>query len=34
MLEYRINRDINTPIAGAAGMFLHISGKFIMGKLN
>ena len=26
--------EINTPYAGAAGMLLHISGKFTMGKLK
>ena len=33
-LEYRINCEIYTPYAGAAGMFLHINGKFSMGKLK
>ena len=32
--EYRINCEIYTPYAGAAGMFLHINGKFSMGKLK
>jgi hypothetical protein len=31
-LEYRINRDIYTPYAGAAGMLLYINGKFTMGN--
>jgi hypothetical protein len=33
-LEYRINCEIYTPYAGAAGMFLHINGKFSMRKLK
>ena len=31
-LEYRINWEIYTPYAG--GMFLHINGKFPLGKLK
>jgi hypothetical protein len=31
-LEYRVNSEIYTPYAG--GMFLHINGKFPMGKLK
>ena len=27
-------RDIYIPYAGAAGMLLHINGKFTMGKLK
>ena len=27
-------REIYTPYAGAAGMLLHINGKFTMGKLK
>jgi hypothetical protein len=34
VLGYRIHWEINTPYAGAAGMFLHINGKFTMGKLK
>jgi hypothetical protein len=33
-LEYRINWEIYTPYAGAAGMLLHMNGKFTMGKLK
>jgi hypothetical protein len=33
-LEYRINCEIYTPYTGAAGMFLHINGKFTIGKLK
>ena len=33
-LKYRINWDIHTPYAGAAGNLLHINGKFTMGKLK
>jgi hypothetical protein len=33
-VEYRINCEIYTPYAGAAGIFLHINGKFTMGKLQ
>jgi hypothetical protein len=33
-LEYRINWEICTPYAGAAGMLLHMNGKFTMGKLK
>jgi hypothetical protein len=29
-----ILRRIYTPYAGAAGMLLHINGKFTMGKLK
>jgi hypothetical protein len=29
---YRINLEIYTPYTGAAGMLLHINGKFTMGK--
>ena len=29
-----INREIYTPYAGAAGMLLHLIGKFTMGKLK
>ena len=31
-LEYRINRETYTPYAGAAGILLHINGKFTMGS--
>jgi len=33
-LEYRINLEIYTSYAGAAGMLLHINGKFTMGKFK
>ena len=33
-MEYLINLEIFTPYAGAAGMLLHINGKFTMGKLK
>jgi hypothetical protein len=33
-LEYRINWEIYTPYAGAAGMLLHMNGQFTMGKLK
>ena len=33
-LEYLINWEIYTSYAGAAGMLLHINGKFTMGKLK
>jgi hypothetical protein len=33
-MEYRIILEIYTPYAGAAGMLLHINGKFTMGKLK
>lgn len=33
-LEYRINWEIYTSYAGAAGMWLHTSGKFTMGNGN
>ena len=33
-VEYRINFEIYTPYAGAVGIFLHINGKFTMGKLQ
>jgi hypothetical protein len=33
-LEYRINWSMYTPYAGAAGMLLHVSGKFTMGNWN
>jgi hypothetical protein len=33
-LEYRINWEIYTPYAGAAGLLLHINGKFTMEKLK
>jgi hypothetical protein len=33
-VEYRINWEIYTPYAGAAGMLLHINGMFTMGKLK
>ena len=33
-LEYRINREIYTPYAGAAGMLLLRNGKFTIGKLK
>jgi hypothetical protein len=33
-LKYRINWEIYTPYAGAAGMLLHINGKLTMGKLK
>jgi hypothetical protein len=33
-MEYRIIREIYTPYTSAAGMLLHINGKFKMGKLN
>jgi hypothetical protein len=33
-MEYRINWEIYTPYAGAAGMLLHMNGKFTMGKLK
>ena len=33
-LAYRINWEIYTPYAGAAGMLLHINGKFTMEKLK
>ena len=33
-LEYRINWEIYTPYAGAAGILLHINGKFTMRKLK
>jgi hypothetical protein len=32
--EYRINREIYIPYAGAARIFLLIDGKFTMGKLK
>ena len=32
--EYRINWEIYTPYAGAAGMLLLRNGKFTIGKLN
>ena len=32
--EYRINWEMYTPYAGAAGMLLHKNGKFTIGKLN
>jgi hypothetical protein len=31
-LEYRVNCDIETLYVGAAGMLLHIHGKFTMGE--
>ena len=33
-VEYRINCEMYTPYAGAVGIFLHINGKFTMGKLQ
>ena len=33
-MEYCINLEIYTPYAGAAGMLLHINGKFTMGKIE
>jgi hypothetical protein len=33
-LEYRINWEIYTPYADAAGILLHINGKFTMRKLK
>jgi hypothetical protein len=33
-LEYRNNWEIYTPYAGAAGVLLHMNGKFTMGKLK
>jgi hypothetical protein len=33
-LEYRINWEIYTPKVGAAGMLLHINGKFIWVNWN
>ena len=32
--EYRINWEIYTPYAGAAGMLLLRNGKFTIGKLK
>jgi hypothetical protein len=32
-ISYKL-RDIYTPYAGAAGMLLHMNGKFTMGKLK
>ena len=32
--EYRINWEIYTPDAGAAGMLLLRNGKFTIGKLK
>jgi hypothetical protein len=34
MIAPEINWEIYTPYAGAAGMLLHINGKFTMGKLR
>jgi hypothetical protein len=31
-LEYLINRERDTPYAGAAGMLLHKNRKFTMGN--
>jgi hypothetical protein len=33
-IPYRINSEIYTPYAGAAGMLLHINGKLTRGKLK
>jgi hypothetical protein len=33
-LEYRINREMCTPYAGAAGMLLHMNGNITMEKLK
>jgi len=33
-LAYRIKWEINIPNAGAAGMLLHINGKFSVGKFK
>jgi hypothetical protein len=33
-MECRINQEIYTPYSGAAGVLLHINGKFTMGKLK
>jgi hypothetical protein len=32
--QVRDTKNVYTPYAGAAGMFLPINGKFPMGKLN
>ena len=32
--ENRFNWETNTPSGGAAGMFLHINGRFTMWKLK
>jgi hypothetical protein len=33
-LEYGINGEIYTPYGDAAGLLIHINGKFTMGKLK
>ena len=33
-MEYRMNGEIYTPYAVAAGMLLHTNGKFTVGKLK
>jgi hypothetical protein len=33
-MKYRINWEIYTQYAGAAGLLLHINGKFTMGKFK